>query len=177
MNNGSGILDLNAMAARVGAWVEELKTLGVRNQEIVEIKALLDKGRIGEAYIRAGALRAVAYELKPDALVRKMMHISQRGERCLFDLLEVSRGLADLIVWKHYLQAGCDTFESFCETVLRIPPKQAYAIAAVTETVSFAPGELTAGNVLNLIVRAGEVLSKFGSGEQDLAEYNHRKED
>jgi hypothetical protein len=104
-----------------------------------------------------------------------MMDISQRGERCLFDLLEVSRNLADLIVWKHYLQAGCEDFNSFCETVLHVAPKGAYAIAALNDEVSFAPGELTAGNVLNFILRVGETLYKFGSGEKDPAEF--RKDD
>ena len=175
-NNGSGTMDLNAMAARVSSWVEELKTLKVRSTEIEEIKTLLQSGRIGEAYIRAGALRAVAYELKPDALVRKMMDISQRGERCLFDLLEVSRLLTDVMVWKHYLQAGYEDFDSFCGAVLRLAPKKAYAIAALKDRLSLTPGELTAGDALDLISRAGEALHKFSGAEQDPAEFKLRKE-
>jgi len=170
-NNGSGTMDLNAMATRVSSWVEELKTLKVRSTEIEEIKTLLQSGRIGEAYIRAGALRAVAYELKPDALVRKMIEISQKGERCLFDLLEVSRLLSDVMVWKHYLQAGYEDFDSFCGAVLHLAPKKAYAIASLKDRLSIIPGELSAGDALNLISRAGGALYKFAGKEQDPAEF------
>ncbi|MFQ5538999.1 MAG: hypothetical protein ACE5FB_01235 [Candidatus Binatia bacterium] len=151
-------IDLNGMASKVREWVEELNALGVRPGEIKEIEGLLREGKVGEAYIKSGALITIVEEMRPDALGRKLVDISRRGERCLFDILEISRDLADIEVWKQYLTAQRD-FNAFCQTVLKITPRRARAIIGLSDSFSFAPGELGPSQVLNALVNVAKTLS------------------
>ncbi len=151
-------IDPNGMASKAREWVERLRGLGVRRKEIKEIEGLLKEGKVREAYIKSGTLITIVEEMRPDALARKLVDISRRGERCLFDILEISRDLADIEVWKQHLTAQRD-FDAFCQTVLKITPGRARAIIALSDNFSFAPEGLGPSEVLNALVDVAKTLS------------------
>jgi len=153
-----GTMDPNGMVSKAREWVERLRGLGVRRKEIKEIEGLLREGKVGEAYIKSGTLITIVEEMRPDALARKLVDISRRGERCLFDILEISLDLADIEVWKQHLTPQRD-FDAFCQTVLKITPRRARAIIALSDSFSFAPEGLGPSEVLNALVDVAKTLS------------------
>ena len=162
MENGSAELkkmDLGGMASWARAWVEELRHLGVSPAEIRDIEELLKQERTGEAYVKAGALKTIVEEMREDALSRKLLEISRRGERCVFDILEISRNLADMEIWKQYVTTGHTDFDRFCEVYLKVRSARARAIVDLSSSFSFRPGELAPGGILNALVNVAEILS------------------
>lgn len=165
MKEGNIFLDERAMAELARKTLAELRDRGLPSAEFHRLEACLKQGRVGEAYVVSGLLKAVLNEISADASKRRLLQIYQELEHCCYSLVELSRSLSDVEVWQHYRSCGHETFDSFCIRVLEVSPARVRGLRSLRDRCLPRPGKATIALLFSWLFDAVEIMADAKAGE------------
>jgi len=133
MSSESGFLDEQGMVDLARKTIEDLRKEGISPTELKHLENILKEGSVGAALMLSSLLRTIRDEISPDASHKKLLQIYEEVEECCYCLVELSHNVFDVEAWQHYRQSGYESFEAYCNEVLKISAEQAERLKLIRE--------------------------------------------
>jgi hypothetical protein len=159
MSSEKTFLDEHGMADLARKAIDILRLDGASPTELRRLETLLKEGNIGEAFIMSSLLRTILGEISPQASQKKLLLVYRTLEDICQSLVELSRNLFDIDAWQHYRDSGYETFESYCENALGIPPAKVRALMAVKDQPLPRPKKAGPAELASWLYKTVEILA------------------